>query len=94
MIRAAQAAADADPQLGAAPHRGRGFSGALAARRAGWPALVIGCVDEHGLAARARRSDDLPEHVDPAAIRRAVELAAATIRRLDAGLRRAHDATP
>ena len=37
-------------EAGGVPHRGRGVTGALRARQAGWPAVAIGCLDDRGRA--------------------------------------------
>lgn len=66
--------ARAEEHLQAAPHGSRGHSGALAARRSGWPALAIGCLDDDGHPGRA------PE---PGPLRAAVELTLGLVRRLD-----------
>lgn len=66
--------AQAEEHLQAGPHVSRGHSGALAARRSGWPALAVGCLDEDGHPGRA------PE---PRSLHAAVELTLGTVRRLD-----------
>ena len=66
--------ARAEKHLQAGPHVSRGHSGALAARRSGWPALAVGCLDEDGHPGRA------PE---PGALHAAVELTLGLVRRLD-----------
>ncbi|MBA3861935.1 MAG: hypothetical protein H0X56_08200, partial [Solirubrobacterales bacterium] len=55
-------------------HVSRGHSGALAARRRGWPALAVGCLDDDGHPGSA------PE---PASLRAAVELTLGIVRHLD-----------
>jgi hypothetical protein len=70
---AAQTAA-AEAHLHAGPHVSRGHSGALAARRRGWPALAVGCLDEDGHPSRAPEQRPL---------RAAVELTLGIVRHLD-----------
>jgi hypothetical protein len=64
-------------QAGFGPHAGRSLSGALAARRAGWPAVAIGRLDARG---------DAPHGLDPAALSDTVTRAADLVRRLDGAL--------
>lgn len=66
--------ARAEAHLQAGPHVSRGHSGALAARRRGWPALAVGCLDDDGHPGRA------PE---PGPLRAAVELTLGIVRHLD-----------
>lgn len=66
--------ARAQGHLQAGPHVSRGHSAALAARRSGWPALAVGCLDADGHPGRA------PE---PGPLRAAVELTLGLVRRLD-----------
>jgi hypothetical protein len=66
--------ARAEAHLRAEPHISRGHSGALAARRRGWPALTVGCLDDDGHPGRA------PE---PGPLRAAVELTLGIVRHLD-----------
>jgi len=86
LVALAERAALGEAHLRAAPAR-RGLSGALPVRNARWPAIEIACRDEHDRAPRARQPDDTPEHVDPAAIRGALELSLALVARLDEDLR-------
>lgn len=74
-------------EAGARPHRGRGVTGALRARQAGWPAIAIGCLDDRGQAPRARDHADTAEHADADAMAAALALARELVRRLDADLR-------
>ena len=63
-----------EEHLRAGAHVSRGHSGALAARRSGWPAVAVGCLDEDGHPGRA------PE---PGPLHAAVELTLGLVRRLD-----------
>jgi hypothetical protein len=71
---------------GGSAHRGRGVTGALRARQAGWPAIAIGCLDEHGRVPRARQRDDIAESADEQAMAAALDLGLRLVRRLDADL--------
>jgi hypothetical protein len=57
------------------PHTGRALSGALAARRAGWPAVAVGRLDAR---------DGVPGDLDEAALRDTVARCVDLVRRLDA----------
>ena len=59
---------------GFAPHTGRSLSGALAARRAGWPAVAVGRLDPRGTPAAA---------AEAAALQDTVARCADLVRRLD-----------
>lgn len=76
----ARAVAEAEGHLGALPYRGRGATGALAARRARWPAIAIGS---------AVTGDPAREPADPDALRASVDFAAAIVAALDRDLARA-----
>jgi hypothetical protein len=78
------AIAAAEPQLGAAPYRGRGSAPALPARMAGLPAIALGCRDERGLAPRSHEPGDTATAVDRAAVDAAVELALMLVDAIDA----------
>jgi len=58
-------------EAGALPHRGRGFTGAYAARRVGWPAVALGRPGRAGAGA------------DPAQVDETVAAALELVRRLD-----------
>jgi hypothetical protein len=81
--RLAALAADAQ----GTPHRGRGITGALRARQAGWPAIAIGCLDDRGRTPRARERADTASRADAEAMGAALDLALRLARRLDADLR-------
>ncbi|HEX8120844.1 MAG TPA: hypothetical protein VF549_06190 [Solirubrobacteraceae bacterium] len=68
-------------------HRGRGVTGALRARQAGWPAIAVGALDGRGRAPRARDRSDTPANADDAAMAATLELALRLVRRLDADVR-------
>jgi hypothetical protein len=64
-------------RLSGATVRSRRVSGALVARRARWPAIAIGCVDERG---------QTPERLEPAALEGALASARALVAALDGEL--------
>lgn len=73
-----------DPELGVAPHRGRGAAPAFPARIAGLPAIAIGCLDESGLATRSHEPADTPAAVDAVAVDATLELALMLIDAIEA----------
>jgi hypothetical protein len=83
MRSAAQDVAEAHPELGARPLRGRGGGIALAARERGWPALALGALGADGAVPSAGRADDVAERVDDISLKATYELALAVVRRLD-----------
>ena len=72
--------------LQAAPRRGRGPGAAWRARVAGWPAIAVGCREDPAWPRGARQSTDLPERLDPAAMRASLELGLALVAALDEDL--------
>ena len=76
--------ARAEPELGVAPHRGRGATPALPARIAGIPAIAIGCLDERGLVTRSHQPADTASALDSAAVDATVELALMLVDAIDA----------
>jgi Peptidase family M28 len=78
--------AGAEPQLGAAPHRGRGATPALPARITGLPAIAIGCLDERGLAPRSHQPSDTATAIERAAVDATLELALMLVDAIDAEL--------
>jgi hypothetical protein len=86
LLALAEDVARDEAHLRAKPHQSRSASGARAARAARWPAIAIGCVDEHGVAPRAGEQGDTADLVDPRSLRGALELALALVHRLDADL--------
>ena len=68
-------------EAGGEPHRGRGVTGALRARQAGWPAIAVGALDGRG------RPGEGIDDVDPAALDATLSLARDLVSRLDADLR-------
>ena len=85
LIALAKDAAAAEAHLGAHPAR-RGVSAALPARNARWPAISIGCLDEHDRPPNARQASDTAARVGSRAIQGAVELSLALVGRLDRDL--------
>ena len=77
--RLAARVATGEAHLRAAPYRGRGATGALAARRARRPSIAIGARDG---------GDPAVATADPAALRATLELAVALVAALDADLER------
>ena len=72
----------------AEPHRGRGGTPAMPARRRHLPAIALGNLDERGLAPRSHQRNDTPATTDGYAIDRAVELGMALVDAIDATLDR------
>jgi hypothetical protein len=64
----------ADPELGLAFVRGRGFTPALPARFAGIPSVAIGALDALGLSPHRNQPSDAPGTVDLAALGATVEI--------------------
>ena len=60
-------------------HRGRGTTPALPARATGLPAIAIGCLDDRRLAPRSHQRTDTQDHIDEAALNRAIALGLALI---------------
>jgi hypothetical protein len=71
--RLAAGIARAEPHLGATAHRGRGATPSYLARIARLPAIVIGCLDERGLAPRSHQATDTAAQIDPVAFDAAVQ---------------------
>ena len=72
--------------IGAVPHRGRGVTPALPARRARLAAITIGCLDGYGLAPGSHQKCDLPQALDQSSIDRTLELALTLVDAIDADL--------
>lgn len=77
LVSAAERAAEAEAHLEALRYRGRGATGALAARRVRWPAIAVGA---------ATPADPARQDADPAALRATVDFAAALVATLDGDL--------
>jgi hypothetical protein len=88
LVATAEACARDEPSLGARPLRGGGVTHAYPPRRARWPAIAIGCLDELDRSPHAGTDEDTPEHVDPAAMDAALTLCLSLVGRLDARLDR------
>jgi len=80
--------AEAEANLSAGPHRGRGIAPALPARAAGLPSLTIGCLDERGIAPRSHTPADAADAVEPAALDAALAFALALVDAIDADVAR------
>jgi hypothetical protein len=76
--------AGAEPQLRAAPVRGRGVAPAFPARMAGIPAIAIGCLDEDGLPPRSHQPADTTAAIDRGAVDTTVEFALMLVDAIDA----------
>ena len=70
----------------AAPYRGRGCAPAWPARRAGLPAINLGCLDHRGLAPRSHLAQDTSDALDPTAIDAVLALGLMFVDALDADL--------
>ena len=82
---AARIATD-EPHLGLAPHAGRGSGPAFPGRRAGLPAMTIGCLDPDELPPRSHHRDDTPDAIDPEAVDAAVQFGLLLIDGIDAAV--------
>jgi hypothetical protein len=81
----AEAAARA-PHLAARPVAGRAPTSAHPARVARFPAIAIGCRDEHGVVPGARQHSDLPDRLQRRAMDDALEFCLGLVDLLDADL--------
>lgn len=79
-------AANERPELGASPHRGHGAGAAWRARRARWPAITVGCLDEHGVVPDVGQAVDSAQRLDRRAMDAAQSFCLEVVRRLDAEL--------
>ena len=77
----------------AAPHRGRGTTPALPARARRLPAISIGCLDEHGLAANSHTARDTPEQLDAGALDATLQFGLMLVDAIDAYLAERSQAT-
>jgi hypothetical protein len=88
LIELGRAASDAT----ATDLRGRDASAAYRARRARWPAIALGAVDDDGIVPHRRMPDDEPGTVDLATMEATLELCLDLATALDADLaQRAHE---
>jgi hypothetical protein len=76
-------AAQVAPDHDASPHRGREASGAWRARRARWPAIAVGTLEDEAWSRDSRTDRDTPDRVDPRAMRDGLAFALAIVRALD-----------
>ena len=74
------------PDLGATPHRGHGAGAAWRARRARWPAVTVGCLDEDGVVPDVGQASDSAQRLDRRAMDAALSFCLEVVRRLDAEL--------
>jgi hypothetical protein len=90
---AGQVALD-QPHLNARPYSGRGSTPAFPARRAGIPAITVGCLDEHDLVPRSHRPTDVAERLDPHARDQAVQFILMLVDAIDSAVEKsAHPPT-
>jgi len=75
--------AAAEQHLQARPVQGRGATGARAARALGWPAIAVGCLDEHDQVPRSGDMTDVAAQVDRDAMAACLTLALGLVRALD-----------
>jgi hypothetical protein len=86
LLELCAAVAREEGHLHAVAHAGSGTSGAWAARLARWPAIAVGCLDAAGVVPRRGGADDVPDTLDPGALRATLEFCLALIAGLDADL--------
>jgi len=72
----------------AAAALGPAAPGHLPRARTRVPGAVVGCLDATGVAPRVRQADDVPAHLDPAALNAALDFALAVVDSLDEDLAR------
>jgi hypothetical protein len=78
--------AASEPHLGARAYRGRGMTPAFPGRRAGLPAIAIGCLDERELPPRSHQPADTAQAVERSAVDATLELALMLVDAIDAEL--------
>jgi hypothetical protein len=83
LVALAERVAREEPHLRALPRRGHGAGPAWRARRAGWPAIAVGCRQDEAWPSAARQPTDTADRLDPQALRGALELALALVAALD-----------
>ena len=88
LLELCAAVARDEGHLGAGPHVGHGVSGAYPARAARFPAVTIGCLDGDELTPSSHQHTDVPDRVEPQALRAALEFCLALVDRLDADVGR------
>jgi len=86
LVNLAGELAGQESYLGALPHDGRGQTHAFVARLARIPSIVIGCLDDDGLAPRSHRSDDRSAAIDQSALDAAVQFGLMLADAIDAAL--------
>jgi hypothetical protein len=72
--------------IDARPHRGRGTAPALPARLRGIPAINVGSLDAHGLAAGSHTAQDTAENLDPRALDELLQFALMLVDAIDSDL--------
>jgi hypothetical protein len=82
--RLCEGVASAEGHLGAASHRGRGYTPALRARIARLPAISVGALDPQGLVPRSHQSADTAEAIDPHALDATVQFGLLLVDAIDA----------
>lgn len=83
LVELADEVAEDLPELEARPHRGRGATGAWAARRARWPTIAVGCLEDEAWPRDSHTDLDTAERVDARAMRDGLEFALELVRALD-----------
>lgn len=80
----ARTVASEESHLAAKPHRGRGSTQALPARKARLPAITFGCLDGRELVPRSHQRDDVAAALDARSLERAVQFGLLLIDEIDA----------
>jgi hypothetical protein len=75
-------------RAGRGRRRRRGATGAWRARRARWPAIAVGCLEDDAWPRDSGTALDTPERVDPRSLRDGLAFALALVRALDEDLGR------
>ena len=78
--------ASEEPDLGAAPHHGRGSAPGLPGRLLRRPAISIGCLDPRGLVPRSHQRDDVVNNIEPASLDKGVQFGLMLVDQIDAWL--------
>jgi hypothetical protein len=82
--RLCEGVASAEGHLGAAGHRGRGYTPALRARIARLPAISVGALDARDRAPRSHQSADTADAIDPGALAATVQFGLLLVDAIDA----------
>jgi hypothetical protein len=82
--RLCEGVASAEGHLGAAGHRGRGYTPALRARIARLPAISVGALDPRGRTPRSHQAADTADAIDPGALDATVQFGLLLVDAIDA----------